>query len=73
MMNLLSRGIGESYAVFLLPLAREFGAERGALTGVYSTYMLFAGIMSPLAGIAFDRLGPRFCYCVGLAVAKARR
>lgn len=67
-MNLLSRGIGESYAVFLLPLAREFGADRGALTGVYSTYMLFAGIMSPLAGIAFDRLGPRFCYCVGLAL-----
>jgi len=67
-MNLLSRGIGESYAVFLLPLAREFGADRGALTGVYSTYMLFAGMMSPLAGIAFDRLGPRFCYCVGLAL-----
>jgi MFS family permease len=51
-----------------LPLAREFGADRGALTGVYSTYMLFAGMMSPLAGIAFDRLGPRFCYCVGLAL-----
>lgn len=68
MMNLLSRGIGESYAVFLLPLAREFGADRGTLTGVYSTYMLFAGMMSPLAGIAFDRLGPRFCYCVGLAL-----
>jgi len=68
MMNLLSRGIGESYAVFLLPLMREFVADRAALTGVYSTYMLFAGIMSPLAGIAFDRLGPRFCYCVGLAL-----
>ena len=67
-MNLLSRGIGESYAVFLLPLAREFGADRASLTGVYSTYMLFAGMMSPLAGIAFDRLGPRFCYCVGLAL-----
>ncbi len=67
-MNLLSRGIGESYAVFLLPLAREFGADRGALTGVYSTYMLCAGMMSPLAGIAFDRLGPRFCYCVGLTL-----
>lgn len=67
-MNLLSRGIGESYAVFLLPLAHEFGADRGALTGVYSTYMLFAGMMSPLAGIAFDRLGPRFCYCAGLAL-----
>ena len=67
-MNMLSRGIGESYAVFLLPLAREFGADRGALTGVYSTYMLFAGMMSPHAGIAFDRLGPRFCYCVGLAL-----
>ncbi len=67
-MNLLSRGIGESYAVFLLPLTREFGAERAALTGVYSTYMLVTGMMSPLAGVAFDRLGPRFCYCVGLVL-----
>jgi MFS family permease len=67
-MNLLSRGIGESYAVFLLPLARDFGTERATLTGVYSVYMLVAGMMSPLAGMAFDRLGPRFCYVFGLTL-----
>lgn len=65
-MNMLSRGVGESFAVFLLPIAREFGADRAALTGVYSTYMLVVGLMSPFAGMAIDRLGPRVCYGVGL-------
>ncbi len=65
-MNLLSRGVGESFAVFLLPMAREFGTDRAALTGVYSTYMMVIGLMSPLAGVVIDRLGPRRCYGVGL-------
>lgn len=67
-MNILSRGVGESFAVFLLPVSREFGADRAALTGVYSTYMLVIGLMSPLAGLAVDRLGPRRCYMTGLAL-----
>jgi MFS family permease len=67
-MNILSRGIGDSFAVFLLPVAREFDAERASLTGVYSTYMLVLGLMSPVAGWAIDRLGPRRCYGVGLAL-----
>jgi MFS family permease len=66
LMNMLSRGVGESFAVFLLPIAREFGTDRAALTGVYSTYMLVVGLMSPLAGLAIDRLGPRICYSAGL-------
>lgn len=68
LMNMLSRGIGESFAVFLLPIAREFGADRAALTGVYSTYMMVIGLMSPIAGYAVDRLGPRRCYVSGLVL-----
>lgn len=66
--NMVSRGIGESFAVFLLPVAAEFGADRALLTGISSVYMLALGAMSPLAGIAVDRFGPRACYLGGLAV-----
>jgi MFS family permease len=66
LMSLLSRGAGESFAVFLLPMAREFNADRAALTGVYSTYMLVIGLMSPVAGVVVDRLGARRCYSLGL-------
>jgi MFS family permease len=65
-MNILSRGAGESFAVFLLPVAAEFGADRAALTGVYATAVLVAGLVAPFVGVAIDRLGPRRCYLAGL-------
>jgi MFS family permease len=64
--NLVSRGIIESFAVFLLPLAREFQAERASLTGVYSVYMLAHGLSAPAVGVLFDRLGARAVYCAGV-------
>lgn len=66
--NIVSRGVGESFAVFLLPVAEAFDADRGALTGIYGLYMLVLGLMSPIAGTVFDRLGPRAAYTLGLAV-----
>ena len=51
LMNTLSRGIGESFAIFLLPITREFGADRAAITGVYSTFVVVVGLMSPLVGM----------------------
>lgn len=66
--NMVSRGIGESFAVFLLPVAEEFGTDRALLTGIASVYMLATGAMSPLVGIAIDRFGPRACYSLGLSV-----
>jgi len=68
LINIVSRGVGESFAIFLLPIAQEFTVDRAALTGVYGTYMLALGVMSPIAGIVFDRLGPKLCYGVGLCV-----
>lgn len=65
-MNFLSRGVSDAYAVFLLPLEREFGADRAALTGVYSAYMLAHGLAAPLVGMAYDRLGPRVVYAGGI-------
>ena len=64
-MNLVCRGIGDSFAVFLLPLSRDFQADRATLTGIYSVYMLTHGLASPAIGTLFDRLGPRAIYCTG--------
>jgi MFS family permease len=64
---MFGRGLGDTYAVFLLPLEREFGWARSELTGVFSVYLLVNGLTAPLVGMVFDRLGPRWVYGVGLA------
>jgi len=64
---MLGRGMGDTYAVFLLPLEREFGWTRSQVTGVYSIYLLVNGFTAPLVGMVFDRLGPRWVYGVGVA------
>ncbi|MDQ5850194.1 MAG: MFS transporter [Pseudomonadota bacterium] len=66
-LNMFGRGLGDSYAVFLLPLEREFGWTRSQLTGVYSVYLLVNGFTAPLVGMLFDRLGPRWVYAAGIA------
>jgi len=50
-----------------LPLEREFGWSRSQLTSVYSIYLLVHGFTSPLVGLLFDRLGPRWVYATGMA------
>jgi MFS family permease len=65
-LNMFGRGLGDTYAVFLLPLEREFGWSRSQLTGVYSLYLLVNGFAAPLVGMLFDRLGARWVYAGGL-------
>jgi MFS family permease len=64
---MFGRGLGDTYAVFLLPLEREFGWSRSQTTGVYSVYLLVHGFTAPLVGLLFDRIGPRWVYGAGLA------
>lgn len=61
------RGLGDTYAVFLLPLERDFAWSRSQTTGVYSVYLLVHGFTAPLVGLLFDRLGARWVYGVGTA------
>ena len=63
---MFGRGLGDTYAVFLVPLEREFGWSRSQLTGVYSIYLVVNAVTAPLVGLAFDRLGPRWVYGAGL-------
>jgi MFS family permease len=64
---MFGRGLGDTYAVFLLPLERELGWTRSELTSVYSIYLLVNGCTAPLVGLTFDRLGPRWVYGAGMA------
>ena len=64
---MFGRGLGDTYAVFLLPLERDFGWTRSQTTGVYSVYLLVHGFTAPLVGLLFDRVGPRWVYGAGLA------
>jgi len=64
---MFGRGLGDTYVVFVLPLEREYGWTRSQLTSVYSIYLLMHGFTSPLVGLIFDRLGPRWVYAAGLA------
>jgi len=66
-LNMLGRGLGDTYVVFVLPLEHEYGWTRSQLTSVYSIYLLMHGFTSPLVGLVFDRVGPRWVYAGGLA------
>ena len=67
LMNALARGMGETFAVFLLPIGHETGWERGTLTSIYSIFMAVNGLSSPFVGMMLDRLGPRALYICGLS------
>ena len=54
--------------MFLLPLEREFGWTRSQVASVYSIYLLVHAGTAALAGLVFDRLGPRWVYGAGTAL-----
>ncbi len=63
-----SRGMGETYAIFLLPLSETFSWNRANVTSIYAIYMVAFGFGSLLSGLVFDRFGPRFNYTIGLTL-----
>ena len=64
----VSRGMGETYGVFLLPLTESFEWSRASVTSIFSVYMIFFGFGSLISGLVFDRIGPRFNYIIGLSL-----
>src|SRR5437763_5220001 len=65
-LSVLGRGLGESFTVFLKPLAESFAWDRAEVVSVYSLTWLAGGLMAPLVGRLFDRSGPRTVYSLGL-------
>src|SRR6201996_7207245 len=65
---LVGRGLGESFTVFLKPIAADFGWDRAQIISAYSLTWLSGGLMAPVIGRLFDHSGPRSVYAVGLAL-----
>lgn len=70
-LSVLGRGFGESFTVFLLPIARHFDWERGEVLSIYSLAALVGGLAAPVIGRLFDHFGPRLVYALGLALLAA--
>ena len=66
-MNLVARGVPETFAVFLLPVQKALGVSRADITLTYSVYMLAYGMSGPAIGQLIDRLGAGAAYGFGLA------
>ncbi len=66
--NMVGRGIGDAYMVFVLPLSEEFGWRRAQAASVFSIYLVVNGLGAPLTGMAIDRWGPRLVYPLGLVL-----
>lgn len=64
----VSRGLIESFTVFLLPLQQDLGTDRAAIAAIYSTSSFVTGLSAPLSGRLFDRFGPRALYGLGLVL-----
>lgn len=67
LMAAVGRGMGETYAVFLLPLSADLGWERAGVASVFAAFITAMGLFSPLSGHLFDRFGARFVYMTGIA------
>ncbi len=65
-MNMIGRGVTESFAVFLLPVQEGLAVSRSEITLTYSIYMLANGVTAPFAGQLIDRLGARVTYGLGI-------
>jgi MFS family permease len=66
LMAAVGRGMGETYAVFLLPLSTDLGWERAGVASVFAAFITSMGLFSPLSGHLFDRYGARFVYMTGI-------
>src|SRR3954466_14004601 len=65
-LSVIGRGLGESFTVFLKPIAESFAWDRAEGVSVYSLTWLAGGLMAPLVGRLFDSSGTCIVYALGL-------
>lgn len=65
---LLVIGMRSAFSVFYVAILDEFGWSRADTAAIFSLSIIIFGISGPLAGILFDRLGPRKLYPLGAAL-----
>lgn len=71
LMNMVGRGVTETFAVFLLPVQKGLDATRPEMTATYSVFALCYAASAPFVGQLVDRLGLRVTYAFGLIVLGA--
>lgn len=59
--------MNETFAVFLLPVSREFAWTRAEAASIYALAMFCLGVFSPVAGRLLDRFGPALLFPAGMA------
>ena len=64
----ISKGIGDSFGVFLVPISSHFSWDRSSVTSIFSIYMISLGLGSLFSGILFDRFGAKFNYFFGTSL-----
>ena len=64
--NVFSRGLGDSFVVFLLPLSETFQWSRASVAGIYGLSLMTTGLSGILVGAMVDRFGPRPVLVLGL-------
>ena len=67
-MNMIGRGVTETFAVFLLPVEQAFQASRSEMLLTYAIFNLVYGLAAPFTGQLIDRAGPRAAYALGLTM-----
>lgn len=71
LLGMTGRGLFDSFVVMLRPLDQSHDWTRDQLTAIYAIAMACWGLGAPLAGVIFDRAGPRPVYLLGITVAAA--
>ena len=59
-LSVMGRGLGESFTVFLKPIAESFGWDRAQVVSVYSLTWFAGGLTAPLKGLPLLS-ATRFC------------
>ena len=68
----LSAGLNfYGFSAFFVPLERELGCSRAALSAVFSMSRLEGGILGPIEGYVTDKFGPRKVMLVGVPLMGA--
>ena len=63
------RMIPEHFPNLLTPLINEFSWTRGTVASIFSVCAITSGLMGPLAGYLFDKIGPAKLYALGFSFA----
>ncbi|SVA79661.1 uncharacterized protein METZ01_LOCUS132515 [marine metagenome] len=64
--SFLTVGTRNGFGVFVIPMSKDFGWDRGAISLPASIGFYVAGICQPFAGRLFDRIGGRRMMLIGL-------